>query len=69
MRNLSVSWFANDILNQFTCLQTNLYVCYFFVFFVILHFLIFTSENYTKTIIRLRLSESRRIIVKMAREI
>ena len=61
--NLSVNWFANDVslLNWFTCLQTHLYVCFFYVFFVILHFLIFTSENYTKTIIRLRLSESRRI--------
>ena len=61
MANLSVDLFANDVLNWFNWLQTNVYVYYFYVFFVILNFLIFTAENYTKTIIRLRLSEARRI--------
>ncbi len=38
-------------------LQASTCVSYFRVFYSSLQFLVFTSENYTKTVIRLRLSD------------
>ena len=44
MPNLSFAWFTNEVLDWFTWSQTKFYVCWFYVSFVILNFLIFTSE-------------------------